>query len=195
MILQVGEQEPWAQHLICALGAISKSSSFQWASKQVSSSPEKHRKLAETHYKFALSQYGKALGLMKGIVLPETSKDTHLRNVMISCLLTTCFEAYIGQKENAAAQAASGSNVLHASNTQAVSKYPTSFLEEDLVDTFARLDMQVVKFNKVPKRVYPFYAVCAARLAKMAFVVLYGQGGKIVLGAAVEKCTRQRNCG
>lgn len=40
--------------------------------------------------------------------------QTRLRNTLISSLLTTCFESYIGNQENAIAQAKAGVDVLVA---------------------------------------------------------------------------------
>jgi hypothetical protein len=114
---------------------------------------EARRKYGESHYKFALQQYGKALRLMRELP-PGT--DSLFRNTLISCLLTTCFENYIGNQDAAIAQAQAGMNVLiQAERASSASKNidlsyhlrALSIEENDLFSTFARLEAFVIMFH------------------------------------------------
>jgi hypothetical protein len=65
---------------------------------------------AKALYAFALKEYGRAIRLMRDI--PKQQDPDRLRNTLMSSLLTTCFESYIGNQELALSQAELGVDIL-----------------------------------------------------------------------------------
>lgn len=119
---------------------------------------EARRKYGEPHHKFALQQYGQALKLMRD--MPSGSRN-FLRNALLSCLLTTCFENYIGNQDSALAQARAGINLLIEQERSVCAETPSlsyflkgrSVEDNDLYSTFARLDMLVMLLQGITRQV------------------------------------------
>lgn len=107
LVLQICHEEAFARHVVIAIGALTKTTAVAASCKN---GPGFLDVSARQHYDYALQQYGKALRLMQDIRHQETK--TRLRNTLTSTLLTTCFESYIGNQENAFAQAQAGVDVL-----------------------------------------------------------------------------------
>lgn len=89
----------------------------------------------------------------------ECKSDSDLRYALISSLLTTCFETYIGNKDNAIAQAKIGIEILLewtakqrkepvddlADEWSNIRRVATRFyIHNDLLDAFQRLDYQLL---------------------------------------------------
>lgn len=117
---------------------------------------ERERK---SHYIFALQQYGKALVQLNDKTREECISESYLRYVLISSLLTTCFETYLGNRDNAITQATVGIQLLLKWTAQH-QKEPADDLEDDwsnirrvasrsvyipdeLLSAFQRLDYQL----------------------------------------------------
>ena len=66
----------------------------------------------ESHYTFALQLYGKALEQFRKRAGDKYQSESHLRIALILSLLTTYFETYIGNNENAITQAQVGVALL-----------------------------------------------------------------------------------
>jgi hypothetical protein len=77
----------------------------------------------------------------------QQDKLTHLRNILVSSLLTTCFESYVGNQETAISQAQAGVDVLAEYQDKPILGYTKGFLGNDLLCTFARLDSQTLMFK------------------------------------------------
>ena len=134
-------------------------------SVQSSREPSEAQLVGKPHHQFALQQYGKALHLMKE--LPQRRNNSWFRNTLLSCLLTTCFENFIGNQDTALAQAQAGIDVLiekEMTSEQGKEKDLStllrthSFDDMDLHSTFARLEASVIMFKdnrQVQRRLLP----------------------------------------
>jgi hypothetical protein len=158
LILQVCNEEPFACHAVIAIGALNIAMETVQDAPERGLSIEARRKYGEPHHKFALQQYGKALKLMRD--LPRESKF-YYRNALMSCLLTTCFENYIGNQDAALAQAQVGINLLIEREKSVCAGKPSlsyflksrSAEDNDLFSTFARLETLVSMFQGVMSQV------------------------------------------
>jgi len=173
-VLQACHDQEYARHAVVALGAV-------WKAQHISQTPPNQLPLnlgsnpdARALYAFALKSYGKAIQLMRDITNQED--PDRLRNTLMSSLLTTCFESYIGNQELALSQAEYGVDVLldwgdecqktpvddwtsmkrleHRSGLShshyyfcQAKTYRSTFLDDDIVGAFARMDFQVMTFR------------------------------------------------
>ncbi|KAE8442853.1 hypothetical protein EG329_002595 [Mollisiaceae sp. DMI_Dod_QoI] len=164
-ILQVCHQEEFARHAVVALGALHTTMDLVQNNGQPS---EIQRKLGQTHHQLALQHYGKALELLRR--LPQKIDESSLRIILLSCLLTTCFENYIGNQDNALVAAYKGVEILneYVSSKEWSRDYSTmiqNFLrvlddeDSDLISTFARLGASILIFDqgriKIPRKFLP----------------------------------------
>jgi Fungal Zn(2)-Cys(6) binuclear cluster domain len=109
-VLQACHDQEYARHAVVALGAA-------WKARDISHSPPtgfplgpKSSQEAKTLYAFALKEYDRAIQFMRNI--PKQQYPDRLRNALLSSLLTTCFESYMGNQELALSQAELGVDVL-----------------------------------------------------------------------------------
>lgn len=109
-VLQACHDQEYARHAVVALGAL-------WRAQEISQTTPNLFPLslegcqeAKALYAFALKEYGKAIRLMREI--SKQQDPDRLRNTLMSSLLTTCFESYIGNQELALSQAECGVDVL-----------------------------------------------------------------------------------
>ena len=142
LILQVCHVEPFAGHCAVAIGALTKTNDITLGCLKVESLPPEARR----HLTFALQQYGKSLKLMKAIV--QQDDETRLRNTLVSSLLTTCFESYVGNQESAISQGQAGVSVLAAHQHTHSLGNKGWCLDIDLFCAFARLDSQILMFKE-----------------------------------------------
>lgn len=149
-ILQVCYEEGFALHAVIALGALD----LTIDSVHHSLAREDHSSESKQHHEYALRQYNIALKFMRGA--SEKTTKGWVRNVLISCLLTSCVESYLGNQESALAQAQTGIDLLDlnhdthcpiSSDELAYSISGSSSIESDLVGMFARLEGFVVMFR------------------------------------------------
>ena len=154
LILQVCHEEPFARHAVVAIGALNKTLEIHHENSTYAGQTRATMSSAQYHHAFALQQYGKSLQLIRQSC--QEDEETLLRNTLISSLLTTCFESYIGNQENALTQAQAGVDVLAEYNARDQSNRRCSgavpFLDEDLICTFARLDSLLLMFNNPQNR-------------------------------------------
>ncbi|KAE9364117.1 hypothetical protein N431DRAFT_496710 [Stipitochalara longipes BDJ] len=143
-ILRECHEQDFVRHAVVAIGALSAAVEAVQYSHENSSC--NRNELGAPHHKFALQQYGKALRLMQA--LPERG-GSWPRISLLSCLLTTCFEIYIGDKDNALVQAQAGLDILLYNDKlgrSGTSDDLCSILsqlndeESDILGTFARLE-------------------------------------------------------
>ncbi|KAH7346322.1 hypothetical protein BKA65DRAFT_537016 [Rhexocercosporidium sp. MPI-PUGE-AT-0058] len=145
IILQATEQTLPIKHSVIALGALHK------ALDGDSYPHEAHNKLHQNiHYRFALQQYGKALRLTRE-ACSENPVDT--RVLLISCLLSICFECIHGSSAIAVAHIQSGIKMLnefcsqnHRSISTAERQALPGFLEDEVLSILAQLDSDITGF-------------------------------------------------
>lgn len=103
---------------------------------------------AANHYKIAVKNYHKAIKAMGNEL--TGGPDHNVRNILIFCLLTVCFESYIGNQEAGNIQALTGNNLLsnwmHRARSVGpfflrlgISSPSPNILEDDIVHAFIRL--------------------------------------------------------
>jgi hypothetical protein len=106
---------------------------------------------AAKQYHIAVDQYNRALKAM-GSELTAEAADHDIRKILIFCLLTICFESYIGNQEAANVQALTGNNLLSnwlqrgrpaQSLKSGISSPSPNILEDDLIHAFIRLRQRV----------------------------------------------------
>lgn len=166
LILQACHQEPFVKHAVVALGALDKTMDIAEEVEQdlgrtglpmVTLKRDGVNRVVEEH-QFALLHYNKSIKLMREST-GGLDDDYHLRNVLISCLLIVCFEIFHGNMHAALRQAQIGINLL----ADWIRKYPfgtrglavsglaspsPGIIDDELVQTFARLERQCVTFLK-----------------------------------------------
>ncbi|PMD35658.1 hypothetical protein L207DRAFT_570152 [Hyaloscypha variabilis F] len=158
VVLQACHEAPWARNLVVAIGALHRHQTQKPLPAQEAGQVDGERE-RKSHYLFALQQYGTALGQLRHISAQEPDSEARLRYALISALLTTCFETYIGNREGAITQAKAGIDLLLKWTKE---KEPTAdsmvddwtrvrraaarsvYLDEDLLGAFHRLDYQLV---------------------------------------------------
>jgi len=150
-ILRGCHEEDFARHAVVAIGALSAAVEVIHCGHNTSSCDR--LELGAPHHKFALQQYGQALQLMQALPQPRWSLP---RVSLLSCLLTTCFEIYIGDKDNALVQAQAGLDILlhhdklgrsGITNDLCSVLSQLSDEESDILGTFARLEALVKLFG------------------------------------------------
>ena len=90
VVLQACEHEEFARHGVLALAALGKTIETMTV---IQSSPESKKSLcqaATVHHENALKHYAKSLRLMRERT-SDAADEHHLRNLLVSCLLTICF--------------------------------------------------------------------------------------------------------
>ncbi|PVH73048.1 hypothetical protein DL98DRAFT_59014 [Cadophora sp. DSE1049] len=151
-ILQICHEEEFARHAVIALGALSETMEEVQSDKTSLQTSEEIRR---AHHQLALRHYGKALKLMRE--LPDRKGQTWIKYALLSCLLTTCFENYMGNQESAIAAARAGVELLNQKSTGGWCESETelysairqrSFDDIDLMSTFDRLEAVVILHNQ-----------------------------------------------
>lgn len=171
-ILQMCHQEEFARHAVIALGALHTTMEMVQNADELPST-ETQKTLGQYHHQFALQYYGRALELLRG--MPQHTDVSGLRVIMLSCLLTTCFENYIGNQENALAAAQRGVEVVNehvasidwCNTVEDLAKMRnfTRLLDDDdhdLLATFARLGSSIIMFDnfrRVKRKILPLQLV------------------------------------
>jgi hypothetical protein len=170
VILQACHEEQWARHLVVAIGALHQTLSTSTALAKQSRGPADGGRERKSHYIFALQKYGAALEQLRDIAGQEHQSESQLRHALISSLLTTCFETYIGDKDKAITQAKVGIDLLikwsrhktpaddSVDDWTIVRRAATRslYLDEDLLSAFQRLDHQLlVTRGSQPGRAVP----------------------------------------
>lgn len=164
-ILQLCHEEVFARQAVIAIGALHTTMEVVQSRPEASIHSKPRRELGLPHHEFALQQYGKALQSMRELSKRKTA--SWFRNTLLSCLLTTCFENYIGSHDNALAQAQAGIEILTESELRSECRAPDdltfvmgtySFDDADLLGTFARLEASLILFrgtHQAPRRLLP----------------------------------------
>ena len=104
------------------------------------------------HHSYALEQYDKAVGRMRGDVL---SGRLDMRTTLITCIITICFEIMHGNYDSAASQLQSGILLLQdwKSRQRDASRHPQGFsspaphvVEDFLVQVFGRMEILIMTY-------------------------------------------------
>jgi hypothetical protein len=166
-ILQVCHLEEFARHAVVAIGALHTTMELMQSNVQSSPSSQISHTLGIAHHRVALLHYDRALKLMAQLTTRDDAFG--LRYVLLSCLLTTCFETYIGNQDSALAAAQRGIDVLTENVTsiewckpvEDLKRIQTRILDDndnDLLSTFARLEASIIMFDtnrRVPRKLEP----------------------------------------
>jgi hypothetical protein len=108
------------------------------------------------HRRIALDQYAKAIRSMRQAVAKGIQD---LRTTLITCLVIACFEAFHGNHPLANAQIITGMSLIYEWRATFSNELPMGFkspkpdvVEDDLVQTFGRLEVQTCDFVGVYNR-------------------------------------------
>ena len=143
-MLQICHKEEFARHAVIALGALSETMDVVRSDNTSSRTPEEIRR---KHHQHALRYYGKALKLMREV--PNRKGQAWVKYALLSCLLTTCFENYMGNQESAIAAAKAGVRLFNQKATGGWCETETDLYSAirqrssgdiDLMGTFDRLE-------------------------------------------------------
>ena len=146
LIPQISQREPFVMDAVVALGAISQHSDRLKNNSDCGSSKSDFDELAR-HEMYALIRYDRALRSMRQAL---KRSDDNIRLALIACLLVFCFETNLGNQQSAITHAVSGVKLLrdwqssHSTSLSPADRSPVPrYVEDELVQSFARLDLQV----------------------------------------------------
>jgi hypothetical protein len=151
LILQACEHEEFARHGVLALSALNKTIETVSVNCGSLGLSENGSQIAKKHHEVALKHYAKSLRLMRQRTADVTD-EYHLRNLLVSCLLTVCFENFHGNEKAALKQAISGIKLLsqfqerlpsNSISMPASTSSGLSIVAPDLVGAFVRLEIVV----------------------------------------------------
>ena len=147
LVPQASEVEPFVRHAIVAIGAIANISRDARGFLMSGKGNYKNQNL-DVEHQYALKQYDKALKGMRDAMMRG---DHDPRTALIACLLAFCFETWEGRQGPGCTLASSGFTLLHQPNSgHDVCLWNPSksshFLETELVNSLASLDIQVLFF-------------------------------------------------
>ncbi|KAL3426784.1 hypothetical protein PVAG01_00293 [Phlyctema vagabunda] len=147
-VLQESHSEASIRHAVVALGALYKT--LEKASESPPGSPDNNATVdtAANHYNFALQQYGKSLTRLREAL--ESQETRSNRTVLISIVLFTCFQSFIGDHKGAIQQIQSGLGLLDARRAQRflpMAQQQADTIEDELVQMFTRLAVQAKSYD------------------------------------------------
>ena len=161
LILQACQHEEFARHGVLALSALNKTIEGVSASEDSMVITGSSCQVAKRHHEIALKHYAKSLRLMRQKTADFTD-EYHLRNLLVSCLLTVCFENYHGNEASALKQAESGIKLLSqfqerlSSNSismQETTSSGLSIVDPDMIGAFVRLEIvMMMAMESVPNQ-------------------------------------------
>lgn len=149
MMLQSCHTNPAIRHALIAIGALDKTSETARDFRKLSVDASDGMPSSSEHHHTALKQYTKAVSLMRASV-----ERMDLRTTLLNCLLILCFEAWNGNLNLAVQQVQTGIRLIldwksNSEKPQSESNYSSvgpNFVEDDLVQIFCRLAIQVCFF-------------------------------------------------
>ena len=152
LVLQISCREPSILHAIIAVGSIHRSYDSNCSPGFVS---------VYRHQLFGLQQYNKAIGHLQ-LRLCDAGDPNVTEIVLINCVLFICLELLQGHNKAAIAHLQNGLNILYESTSHRYcppardyrlrSKAEPCSMEEHLVESFARLDIQSAMFGEQSPR-------------------------------------------
>ena len=148
VILQACHQEEFIRDAAVAIGALSTC-----GRKLVEDNRAAPQAMVATgDYRFALRQYGRAVKSMRERL---SNEEENLRIVLIGCLMVVCFEGLQGNSFQALEHAVAGHKLLQGwlarrsysqSRKEGIASPEELTVEDDLVQAFSRLDLQVMTY-------------------------------------------------
>jgi hypothetical protein len=151
IVPQACVQDSSTRHIVVAIAALDKiaeSAVLGFEARTMADCFGFKQSGAVNHYNIAVKHYHRAIVAMANELTARTNHN--IRKILIFCLLTICFESYIGNQEAGNIQALTGNNLLsswlqrakftHPSlATWGVSSPSPDILEDDLIHAFIRL--------------------------------------------------------
>jgi hypothetical protein len=147
-VLQESHSEASIRHAVVALGALYKT--LEKVAESPPGSPESNYSgdTAPNHYNFALQQYGKALTRLRESL--QNNEPRSQRTMLMSIVLFTCFQSFIGDHKAAIFQIQSGLRVLEDrrhDSSQPLIRPKDDIVEDELVQMFTRLAVQAKSYD------------------------------------------------
>ena len=149
VVLQACQNEPSVCRLTASIGALNKATMLR--------AMNHYEEEANSHYQYALQQYGRALKGIQVLISASQRRDS-ARIALITSLLIYCFENLYGELDSAIAHIESALQLMHKELSHASRRYrhlqnisPTPALEHDLVAVFVRLDNALLSTPNSPR--------------------------------------------
>ncbi|CZR56639.1 uncharacterized protein PAC_06528 [Phialocephala subalpina] len=158
VIFQASEEEVFIRDAVVAVGALfscERRLMVDAENRKTWSGLEK-----PPRYQFALQHHGRAIQSMRAKL---STRERSLRTMLVGCLLIVCFEAVQGNYIQSLTHAIGGHSVLQnwlaskkhsgsiVSQKEGIVSPAEDVLESDLVQAFARMDLQVMKYSVDPR--------------------------------------------
>jgi hypothetical protein len=147
---------PAIRHAIIAIGALDKTYMTSRTENDINLDLSEDPDSPNVHRRIALDQYAKAIRSMRQAVAKGIQD---LRTTLITCLVIACFEAFHGNHPLANAQIITGMSLIYEWRATFSNELPMGFkspkpdvVEDDLVQTFGRLEVQTCDFVGVYNR-------------------------------------------
>ncbi|KAH7311102.1 hypothetical protein BKA65DRAFT_558921 [Rhexocercosporidium sp. MPI-PUGE-AT-0058] len=149
MMLQSCHTNPAIRHALIAIGALDKTSETARDFHKLSVDASDGMPSSSEHHRTALRQYTKAVTLMR-----SSSQSMDLKSTLLNCLVILCFEAWNGNLNLAVQQVQTGIRLIlewkaDSEKLGTEANYRSvgpNFVEDDLVQIFCRLAIQVCFF-------------------------------------------------
>lgn len=147
-VLQESHSEASIKHAVVALGALYKT--LEKASESPPSSPDDtyYVDTAPDHFEFARQQYGKSIARLREAL--QNNEPGSSRTALISVVLFTCIQSFIGDHKAAIQQIQAGLRMLderRAEKRQPLERQRVDDLEDELVQMFTRLAIQAKSYD------------------------------------------------
>ncbi|TGO62856.1 hypothetical protein BOTNAR_0108g00170 [Botryotinia narcissicola] len=151
-VLQESHYEASIRHAVVALGALYKT--LEKVAESPPSSPTPSNQgtsssdSAPTHWSFAWEQYGKAVTRMRQSI--SNNEVRSQRTVLISSVLFTCFQSFVGDHKAAIKQVQVGLGVMEKQRRERKKPYiqrEDDIVEEELEQMFTRMAIQAKSYD------------------------------------------------
>ena len=152
-VLQESHSEASIRHAVVALGALYKTLEKVAESPPTSPTPSSNQgpssnDSAPTHWSFAWEQYGKAVTRMRQSI--SNNEVQSQRTVLISSVLFTCFQSFVGDHKAAIRQVQVGLGVMEKQRRERKKSYiqrEDDIVEEELGQMFTRMAIQAKSYD------------------------------------------------
>ncbi|KAJ8069385.1 hypothetical protein OCU04_003039 [Sclerotinia nivalis] len=151
-VLQESHSEASIRHAVIALGALYKT--LEKVAESPPSSPSSSNQntsngdSAPTHWNFAWEQYGKAVTRMRQSIANNEVRSQ--RTILISSVLFTCFQSFVGDHKVAIKQVQVGLGVMENQRRERKKPYiqrENDIVEEELGQMFTRMAIQAKSYD------------------------------------------------
>ncbi|TGO86520.1 hypothetical protein BPOR_0296g00030 [Botrytis porri] len=151
-VLQESHSEASIRHAVVALGALYKT--LEKVAESPPSSPTPSNQgtssgdSAPTHWSFAWEQYGKAVTRMRQSI--SNNEVRSQRTILISSVLFTCFQSFVGDHKAAIKQVQVGLGVMEKQRRERKKPYiqrEDDIVEEELGQMFTRMAIQAKSYD------------------------------------------------